>query len=156
MRIFSTLIALISGAKDDDQKRYDESRRRIRGMSVEAARAATLNLLNDSAKFDVVVAHSRWSPEIKGLGRAIIEFFDQFDRVQATHGDMLLSRSDIAPSDMLRDYIRIGRDAEHAEVLTISGSDKIYVADGTEADPNEDWYPSIFHYVLAVADDLYG
>lgn len=69
--------------------------------------------------------------------------------VEERYGDGRFGRSLIAPSQLLPGALRVGTDAEFAEVVAHPGADEVlYVpGDNPDGDPPKSW-PSIYRYLL--------
>jgi hypothetical protein len=156
MPIFRWIWNAISSYKGSPS-RFEERRNAVLAISIDAARAEALRQLSDPTRFQVKLAGSRSVQQSSALGPRVREFFGRFERASAIYGDMVLAHELIGPSELYPGVTRIGRDVEHAEVVVDPSNDMIYLVDGSEGeDWKDDWYPSVYHYIVANADDIYG
>lgn len=138
------------------EARLAEIERRLSALSVEEARRLAEATL---AQRDVFLVE-RSAPsiqEIDGLQRlppVAREFFETYARIESA--GMQLDRRCIAPFDRGRDYLRIGADIDHADVILNIATDHVSVVedDGRDSPNLEETHTSIWHYLLYLDENL--
>lgn len=137
------------------QESIAKSERSIFSLSVQQAQEKATELLNDPKKISFILAKGAEEPILQRLAPLQRHFFQKFETVGFVCGDARLSRSEIAPSVYNKRYLKIGSDILDLEYVAIPGSEEIYELERI-ADEEKVVYPSIYHLLLSIADDIYG
>jgi hypothetical protein len=154
MEFFRDLARWVSSGEDRESI---ESRRALErqvfDVPLEDAKKEVAGYLADPAKFMIEPAQTGLvlPPTVDALPPLVSEFFAAYDSVEETEGFVWLSRRNIARSEIDGQLIRIGLDAERAEIVVKPGAEDVYVTDGTEArtgDGSIESYPTIYHFLL--------
>lgn len=121
----------------------------------EAAKAAQA-VLSDSSNFVVVRRDVTDSPFARELAQHVRWLFGEIESLKAVRGDAELVRQSIAQSTLNQSYIRIGRDIESVEIIVRPGEETIYEIDSFDPSKPFAQRRSIYHWLLAVDQALYG
>ncbi|HEV7239252.1 MAG TPA: hypothetical protein VGQ36_08435 [Thermoanaerobaculia bacterium] len=140
--------------KDEETGRVMDSGAQF--MNIEEAAAAAQAILSDSSRFAVVRRSAADYPHVDDLAYHIGRFFADIESIKATRGDAQVARSSISPSAMNPEYLRIGTDIESVEIAIRPGDESVYEFDAFDPDKPFDRHESIYHWVLAVDQELYG
>jgi len=154
MEFFRDLVRWVSSGEDRESiESRNALERQVFAVPLDDAKNEVARYLSDPAKFIVERAQTGLvlPPSVDTLPPLVGEFFAAYDSVQETEGFVWLSRANIARSEIDGQLIRIGLDAEHAEVVVKAGAEDVYVTDGTEAktgDGSIESYLTIYHFLL--------
>ncbi len=150
---------LFGSANRAREKAIEDMRRRdaeIFALPAAEARARAEALLADPRKFDRSASTVGDAAALATLSPALQDFFSRHEKVHVRHGDTLLERELIGPSERKRGYLRIGRDADLTELVVRAGEDPVFEIDGSEtSDAQMRRYPSVYHLIVSVCDTIY-
>lgn len=113
-------------------------------------------VLSDHSKFVVETRHSDDFPCATDLPELLRNFFAEVESLKAVRGDAELVRQSIVPSTLNPEFIRIGRDIESVEIHVRAGDETIYEIDSFDPSRPFGEHRSIYHWLLAVDQELYG
>lgn len=137
----------------DDMKRRDAQ---IFALPLEEARARAEALLADEKKFDRGASPVGNAAAMATLSPTLRDFFARHEKVRTRHGDTVLDRALVGPSELNPRYTRIGRDADLTELVTLPGGDAVFEIDGSEvSEAQMRRYPSVYHLIVSVCDTIY-
>src|SRR5215207_1690510 len=132
MEFFRDLVRWVSSGEDRESiESRNALERQVFAVPLDDAKNEVARYLSDPAKFIVERAQTGLvlPPSVDTLPPLVGEFFAAYDSVQETEGFVWLSRANIARSEIDGQLIRIGLDAEHAEVVVKAGAEDVYVTD---------------------------
>jgi len=150
--------AFLSRVRRNSMKTEDsiaESEKRIFSLSIDEAQQRSAELLNDPTRINFILATEGEVPILEKLTPLQRQFFQKYEEVRFVHGDARLNRSEITKSVYDGRYLKIGSDVEHAELVVLPGSEEILELEGLKNEERVS-YPSLHHWLLRVADDIYG
>jgi hypothetical protein len=148
------IVKVLGRSKMKSKESIAEKDNRVFSLNFEEAKVKALKLLNDKAKFDCQKINAGDpNPPFTQFGPHLREFFQEFESLKFVHGDAKLSRSDIRPSKYNPRYLKIGTDLGDAELAVLPGKETIIEWDGNDLDKKI--YPTIYHWVLRLAEDIY-
>ena len=161
MSLFRSLADWVSGRSTREFHRrahefsaaVSELKRQTSAVPFEEAKHEVDRHLSDPAKFKCVNAASRvvLPSSVAALPPLVNEFFEAYDMVEETAGEVRLLRGAIARSMLDGRSTRIGLGAEHTEILVRGRAEDVFLTDGSEAETGDgsiDRYPTLYHFLL--------
>jgi hypothetical protein len=135
---------------------------RIAALSIGDAALKVRTLLGDSALFRATAAPPENTIELEQLAPELRTLLHQYQSIELLKGDgATLQRSVVGPAEYGSGYVRIGYVAEatdaQEEVAVRPGAETVYVLYPGEApDPVYGTYKSVYHWLLAAAEEHQG
>ncbi|HQR72822.1 MAG TPA: hypothetical protein PLE54_19660 [Burkholderiaceae bacterium] len=132
--------------------------RRVANLSLAEAKDLALVLLGDSRYFKTELATSREIGTV-GLAREARDLLARYDRIESARGpNVRIAWSDFGPAASNQRYTRIGRGMEGSDVefelCMLADEEPLYeLYPGEEPDPVFGTYQSVYHWIVAVADE---
>ena len=146
--LFMLLMGWGGKSFEGSRKTWSRDKVAIYSLTLDEAKSQALAALSDRDRFAVVPRLGEGMKGLSDLGPELREFFERYEAVEMRHGDLKLSRSEIRPSAMHKNFVRVGTDTGDAEVLSLPRVDSVFVIGSTETLGAAEQYPSIYHLLV--------
>ena len=153
MGLFSFLRSLKESSPAAVHARVEAIHRRVSALSAAEAEAEVRDrvMMGDPFHTEQAPVDQTWiAPE--GVSTEVRSLFSTYAYISA--GGMQLSRSDVGPYSRDPQFVRIGSDVEHADVVVRSSDGHIFVIedDGEPQADLSDEHLTVWHYLLEVSE----
>jgi len=157
MGLFSFLRSLKESSPAAVHARVDAVHRRISALSAADAEAEVRDRVTMADPFHAEQApvQQTWSaPE--GVSAEVRSLFATYAVIAA--GGMQLRREDVGPYVREPQFVRIGTDVEHADVVVRISDGRVFVIedDGAPLADLSDEHATVWHYLLEVSEHARG